>query len=330
MKLAVLLNADGGTFRTIDLEDFGHQVSRHLARAGHSVDLIVKPGAAIRPALERCVRRDDLDALVIGGGDGTISTAAAIAFKGGMPLGIAPGGTMNLFARSLGVPMDPLEAITALADGRMGAVDIATVNGMPFVHQFSVGLHARLVRMRNAQVFGSRMGKMAATLKALGGVIVDPPRFPVAIDTGSGHEHHIVSAISVGNNTFSFSPVPVSETLDAGILGLYIAEAMVPRDVLTLTLDAIRGRLKANPGVTARTTHAIHLRFPQLRRGARAVVDGELIALQKDMELEIHPRGLPVFIPATLRYATAVANDDTRRGTVQGSASVFQQEGKTA
>ncbi len=75
-----------------------------------------------------------------------------------------------------------LEGADVLAQARVADVDIATANGRPFVHQFSAGLHARMVRMRNQMSFGSRLGKMRASTSAAFGVMLDPPRFEVVFD----------------------------------------------------------------------------------------------------------------------------------------------------
>ncbi len=72
-------------------------------KAGHDFDAVIFSGGEIVPAMERAARRDDIDGIVAGGGDGTISAAASIAWKNGVALGVVPAGTMNLFARSLRV-----------------------------------------------------------------------------------------------------------------------------------------------------------------------------------------------------------------------------------
>jgi electron transport complex protein RnfE len=85
-------------------------------------------------------------------GAGSLTIWGDIAIKNihsnSIVLAILPAGTMNLFARAMKVPLVLEEALEAIADGEVGAVDIATANGRPFVHQFSVGIHARLVRIR--------------------------------------------------------------------------------------------------------------------------------------------------------------------------------------
>ncbi|KAI1691997.1 diacylglycerol kinase catalytic domain-containing protein [Ditylenchus destructor] len=117
---------------------------------GASPRLRYRRGADIEMALRRCSDRTDLDAMLAGGGDGTVSAAAGLAWQSRMPLGIIPAGTMNLFARSLNIPLDIWQAIDALADGDIAAADIGTADDRAFVHQFSAGLHARMVRLRNA------------------------------------------------------------------------------------------------------------------------------------------------------------------------------------
>ena len=62
---------------------------------------------------------------VAAGGDGTISAAAAVAFEAGVPLGVVPAGTMNLFARSLAIPMTMRGAAEALTSPAPIHIDTA-------------------------------------------------------------------------------------------------------------------------------------------------------------------------------------------------------------
>lgn len=96
MKLVGFFNKDGGTFRTTDMEAYERQAEATFREAGHDFEAIVFPGKEIVPAMERAARRDDIDGIVAGGGDGTISAAASIAWKNGVALGVIPAGTMNL------------------------------------------------------------------------------------------------------------------------------------------------------------------------------------------------------------------------------------------
>src|SRR5690606_39913243 len=78
-------------------------------------------GSDVAAALRKAATTDGVDAILAGGGDGTISTAAGIAYETGMPLAVLPAGTMNLFARALKVPLvldEALEDRKSVVEGK--------------------------------------------------------------------------------------------------------------------------------------------------------------------------------------------------------------------
>lgn len=299
MKIKAVLNRDGGTFKTTDMKAYCETATRTFAEKGHDLVCAVVPGDEIVDAIEAASGEAGIDAILAGGGDGTISTAAGIAWKAGLPLGVIPAGTMNLFARSLKVPLDIWKVLDVLAQARVADVDIATANGRPFVHQFSAGLHARMVRMRNQMSFGSRLGKMRASTSAAFGVMLDPPRFEVVFDIdGDGRsDERPVSAISVSNNPLGNNSLFFADRVDTGKLGVYLAAPLEPTGVGKLAFDILRGKFKENEAVTAATAGKVHLHFPKHRKGAACVLDGELLRMPADVEIKIHPGQLKVLVP---------------------------------
>jgi diacylglycerol kinase family enzyme len=299
MKIKAVLNRDGGTFKTTDMQAYCESATRTFAAKGHELDCAVVAGDEIVQALETAAKAPGTDALVAGGGDGTISTAAGIAWKAGLPLGVIPAGTMNLFARSLKLPLDIWKVLDVLAEASVADVDIATANGRPFVHQFSAGLHARMVRMRNQMNFASRLGKIRASTSAAFGVMLDPPRFEVIFDIdGDGKsDERPVSAISVSNNPLGNNSLFFADRVDSGRLGVYLADPLEPTGVGLLAFDIIRGKFKDNEAVTASTAEKVHLHFPKHRKGAACVLDGELLRMPADVEIKIHAGELKVLVP---------------------------------
>src|SRR5258708_25285737 len=104
-------------------------------------------------------------ALVAGGGDGTVSTVAAVAVRSGATCGVIPLGTLNHFAKDAGVPFDVDAAVAAIAAGRVTALDTGELNGRTFVNNASVGFYARLVRERQLE---QRRGHAKWTALAIG------------------------------------------------------------------------------------------------------------------------------------------------------------------
>jgi diacylglycerol kinase family enzyme len=186
-------------------------------------------------------------------------------------------------------------------------IDIATANGTPFVHQFGVGIHARLVRIRNDMVYHSRVGKMVASLRAIMAAALNPPQFRVQLETPKGVITRTVSGIAVSNNPLDNGAVPVAETLDAGVLGVYLADRVTTSELLGLAFDVFTGRWRENDLVSEAEVPELTLHFPHKKSSAHAVIDGELVKLDRDVELRIHRLGLKVIRPA--------APKDTEGGT---------------
>lgn len=298
MRITAILNRDSGTLRTMDLDAFCAQARSTFAEEGHDLTCRIVEGSEVLDAIKAAAADADTEAIIAAGGDGTISSAAGIVHAAGKVLGVLPAGTMNLFARALSIPADINQALRAVAKGEVTQVDLAMANERTFVHQFGVGIHARLVRIRSNMVYRSRVGKMLASLRAIAAAAVNPPRFEVEYDDGHGREKRVVSGIAVSNNPLDDAPVPVAQRLDSGQLGVYFAGSVTTSELLSLAVDVLTGRWRANPQVTELETDSIVFHFPKRKRDAHAVIDGELIELDRKVELKILPGALKVIMPA--------------------------------
>lgn len=298
MRFRAILNKDGGTLRSLDLDDFSRRAEALFAEEGHALECRVIGGDAVEAALAEASTAEAVDVMLAGGGDGTISAAAAAAYASGKPLAVLPAGTMNLFARALGMPLDLDAALVAIARGRIENIDIATANGRPFVHQYGVGIHARLVRIRNGMSYRDRVGKMLASLRAILATAIDPPRFEVELVGPEGAKTHVVSGIAVSNNPLGDGPIPVAARLDSGLLGVYLAAGTSSRELVALALDVFTGRWRDNALVSEAEVPEVVLRFPKRKRGNHAVVDGELIPLEPSVTLKLHAQAMAVVRPA--------------------------------
>lgn len=305
MRFIGVFNRGGGTFRQTDMDTFMAMARDIFAEAGYELDTRAVEGAQLIAELERAVRDPSADVVLAGGGDGTISAAAAVCFKAGKPLAVLPAGTMNLFARTLRVPMNLEQALRDIAAGKLFAVDIATANGQPFVHQYSVGVHARLVRIREELDYSNRWGKMLASLRAFSGTLAKPLRFKVDILTPHGPEQRVASGISVSNNALAEGHVPYADDIDGGVLGVYVVKPMSRWDMFKLLVGVLIGRWKAHPRVSEKAVTSVTLVFPRRKKTARAVIDGELVPLPASVELRIHPGALKVFAPLALAEAVS-------------------------
>ena len=124
--------------------------------------------AGVADLLGEATRAGRAKALGVAGGDGSVAAAAAVALEFGLPLAVVPAGTLNHFARDLGVATPP-EAAAAVVHGSAVQVDVAEVNGVPFLNTASIGSYPEMVRRRDR--LSGRMGKWAALTVAAAQVL---------------------------------------------------------------------------------------------------------------------------------------------------------------
>ena len=298
MRFLAVLNKDGGTLRRTDLLVFSRRMEAILEAHGHSVAVRIVSGKEVTTALGKAASDGAADVLLAGGGDGTISAAASFVMNSGMTLAVLPAGTMNLFARSLRIPLGLDQAIEAFATGDVRSVDMGSANGRPFVHQFSIGMHARLVELRSRMEFSSKLGKMHASLKAMLDTIRTPSSLRVTLRMKDAEIVATTAGISVSNNLYGEGHLPFADEPDGGVLGVYVSNARRRRDLLRLCFNIGIGRWKENEHVEIHQSDAVVLRVDRVKRARSAVIDGELCPLAKETVLRIHPKSLNVLVPA--------------------------------
>ncbi|PBB37286.1 diacylglycerol kinase family protein [Mesorhizobium sp. WSM3868] len=305
MRFAAVLNKDGGTLRTTDVAAFADRVRELLEAAGHSVQIDIVAGGEIATALEKAIARRNVDVVLAGGGDGTVSTAASLLMNKKKALAILPAGTMNLFARSLGIPQTLEAALKAFTDGEVKAVDMATANGRPFVHQFSIGMHARMVQLRERMDFGSRLGKMRASARAAWATIKNPRTLKVTLTIGKTDIITRATGIGISNNLFGEGHLPYADNPAGGVLGIYVSVARRRRDLVKLLLAMLRGRWRQSEHVEIHQADKAVLKIHSSPTKFKAVMDGELVKLERETTVEIHPATLNVLVPRSSAQAKA-------------------------
>ncbi|HEY0614598.1 MAG TPA: diacylglycerol kinase family protein [Candidatus Elarobacter sp.] len=166
MAKRVLLAVNARARRGRDARDAAAGALRALGHEVVEVTKEIPPGE-----LSQTIRdhKDRIDAVVVGGGDGTLLTAIDGLVDTKLPLVILPLGTFNELARTLGVPHDPSDVAALLDDGAPVQLDVGCVNGVRYFNEASVGLSTRVTRLQTGEV-KRRLGMLAipvTTLRAL-------------------------------------------------------------------------------------------------------------------------------------------------------------------
>ncbi|MBN8749829.1 MAG: thiamine phosphate synthase [Variovorax sp.] len=124
-RVLAIVNAGAGTVVV-----GGRAIEEAIAEIGANSGLVITVEPVDGDSIERAARRGleaardgRFDVIAVGGGDGTIRAAATLFADTGVPLAILPLGTLNHFARDVGIPGDLAAAVGLIATGEVRAVD---------------------------------------------------------------------------------------------------------------------------------------------------------------------------------------------------------------
>jgi diacylglycerol kinase family enzyme len=292
--IAVVLNDSSGKG---DCAGAAKRLQEIFADAGREVRLTVaKSGAELRSGMERAVR-EGCEILIAGGGDGTINAGASAAVERNIPLGVIPLGTLNHFAKDVGIPQDLEQAAHVVLAGIRCRVDVAEVNGRVFLNNSSLGVYPAIVRMRERYRAGG-LGKWLAALWATLTVLRRNPFMAVRIVADGQAMIRRTPFVFVGNNEYHMAGLQAGsrDSLVNGTLAVYVVNAERRVGLIGLAWKVLlQGPEKVQeldlitvPETTVETR----------RRSLQVALDGEVLPLESPLLYRIRPASLQVFVPA--------------------------------
>ena len=258
--------------------------------------VLIDDGAKLLDAATKAVK-SGARTVIAAGGDGTVSGVASRLAGTGVTLGVLPQGTLNHFAKDLGIPLDLDAAVKVIAHGREIAVDAGEVNGRVFVNNSSLGLYPDIVLDRERQRSRLGRGKWRALLAAS---IHAARRYPVLSLTleldGKAYERRS-AFVFIGNNEYQMEGFEIGEraTLSGGRLSLYVTQRTGRFGLLRLAFLALFHRLaqaRDFDKVTA-ASFVVHTRHKRLR----VATDGEVTMMETPLNYRILPAALRVLVP---------------------------------
>jgi diacylglycerol kinase family enzyme len=226
-----------------------------------------------------------------------VSAAASALVGTNAALGVLPLGTLNHFAKDLGIPMDVSAAARAIATGRVVTLDVGEVNGYSFINNSSVGLYPRLVWERSLEQRRGRH-KWPAFAVAVLRIWRRYRRVAVTVGHDGGRRTVHTPFVFVGNNEYLLEGVQIGgrQRLDEGVLHVCMAPGLQRFDVIRVLFAALAGKLQGLDRFESLRTSDFSIAAQRRRLGVS--LDGELLVLQTPLRYRIRPRALRVLVPA--------------------------------
>jgi diacylglycerol kinase family enzyme len=294
-KFIAFINAFAGAARAKAKDDLRGLLFEVFQQ--HRIEADIRfPNPEELPHLLKEARESEVDGIIVGGGDGTIRTAAAALAGSRIPLGVLPLGTLNHFAKDLKLPVKLEDAAAVIGGGNAIRVDLGEVNGEIFINNSSIGIYPFMVldRERIQEQEGKRKWHAAfhAAVRAMKKFPLRKLRVRVENETAL----HRSPVVFFGNNDYGHDPGRVGkrERLDRGELSVHIARVETRQGFLLLVLRGMLGKLR-----TSRDLKTLKGRFAEITSNTSRLpvaLDGEVKMFTPPLRYVIKKQVLKVFV----------------------------------
>lgn len=297
----LVLNERAGSVVSSSVEEVTRKLRAGYERAGVSPPPIV----VCRPDELEATLQKELAAgrqwIVVGGGDGSVATAASILRGSETALGVVPLGTFNLMGRDLRMPLDPEQAGFALATATPRMVDVAEVNGRLFLCVCILGFFPDVAMRRDLYRGYPWWRKTMAITQAMLRSYVDYPSLRLNLESDKESMKNLsftTRFVAVSNNVYKEESglIPHKADLAGGELAAYVSRHHSIPEVVRGSLSFVSGAIGSDPLLELQTCK--HLRIEsESRSRLRVAIDGEILKMEAPLEFKICPGALKVLQP---------------------------------
>ena len=289
LDVAIILNPSSGRGSG---DELAARLIHLFAAAGREATVLMPgKGHSVGDEARRAVH-EGCRIAVAAGGDGTVNALASVVAGTDIPLGILPVGTLNHFAKDLGIPLELEDAVRLVTQGVRRQVDVGEVNGAVFVNNSSIGVYPRIVALRSRwQATG--LGKWVAALWASMTVLRRRPFMGVRIRTAEETLVRRTPFVFVGNNEYRMTGIKAGsrESLTGGRLAVYVMHAERRKSLLLLGWRVL---LRGVDRVPELELFPVEEAVIETRRRVSVALDGEVRAMTPPLTYRIRPLALAV------------------------------------
>lgn len=238
--------------------------------------------------------------VVAAGGDGTINTVAQAVLGSGVPFGVLPQGTFNLFGRSNGIPEDAAAAARILLDGELTPVQVGRVNDRIFLVNASLGLYPQVLEDRETDKARYGRWRLVAIVSALSTLLRTQRQLQLTIESEGASRSLRTLALFAGNNRLQLERIGIEAehraALDRGeLVGTMLRPISVP-GMLGLILRGALGRLGEADAVQSFGFRTLSV-TPRRKRRIKVGVDGEVGWMRAPVQFSVAEERLWLLTP---------------------------------
>lgn len=293
-RAKVFVNASSGSDAKADVPE---RLRALFESSGINADIEYVAAGVNLAEKSRNAADSGADLVIAGGGDGTLSATAAGIAGTDATFGVLPVGTLNHFARDLGLPLDLDEAARVIVEGKTTEVDAAEVNGKIYINNSILGLYP-IYRFLNAS-YQKRVGSTRiAQLMAIASVFWRYPSMRIQLHAEGVHIERRTPYVLIANNRHAMEGYRLGarESMTEGKLWVYILRDRGRLGLFRLIVKLVTGRLHGSDHFEIFPVEEFRI---EANRGKRigVALDGEITVMATPLHYRILPRALKVRVP---------------------------------
>jgi diacylglycerol kinase family enzyme len=283
-RWAIIYNPVAGSYRARRLDKI------EAALREHGVESHFFPTQHRGHATELARTLSGFERIAVYGGDGSLNEAANGIAGRGLPLAFLPGGTANVMAHELGLPLHPVRAAVLLAQGTVRDIRPGTIDGRLFLLMAGFGFDGDAVH-RVSSSLKDRLGKGAYVLAGLQALTSNPPRIEVSSNGGPPRQGVWVVAARARKYGGPF-PIHPRAGLTHETLGLTVVGRMgvIPFMIANMGL----GLSWRGPRIWFEERESLQI---ESRRPVHVQVDGDYFRAGESFTVGLAAQGIPLCFP---------------------------------
>lgn len=293
MKIAIIFNAKRVTEDSLNLLN-SHQLTE---KYDIHYDLFIKEPQEIDSLLET-LNLQTYNAVLVGGGDGTVRSVVKLLIGKPVPLVILPLGTFNLLAKSLEHPNDIDALFSIVKNNKSKQIDVAEVNGHIIINHLWIGLYSYLLQAREKYKNILGKNKILKILFNLFKLFKPFPIYLLELKVDKETIAYKTPLVLIGNNEsymdiFNFGE---HKFLSSGLLSINILQCRTRLKLFLFMLKLlITSNAKNSKELISFSADNLLIKSPL--KLTKTVIDGELIEIESPLKFILHAKKLMVLIP---------------------------------
>ena len=237
---------------------------------------------------------DEVDVVLVSGGDGTLSTISRALIGTEVAVGIIPSGSGNGFARHFEIPLGLQKAVAVLSEAKSRKIDVGYVNNIPFFITCSMAWDASIVRSFEKSPVRGILPYIFAGINEF--LIYDVQPMDVEIDGKETVHFEDPMVFTIANLTQFGGGAKIAPHAedDNGLLELVVALKKDMPILLPNINKLYDGTINEMNEIFTRSFEKLRVR----RRNPTAIqIDGELVEMPAELNIKVLPTALKVLVP---------------------------------